>query len=258
MDSPFAFDDELQPHSFDPDEPYDWEHTGFSSDTLSLPDRPSTFFMPEPELFGGRSDSLPAPDPPSLFTSPPPKRNSGGADFNGACSDRGIVFMPRDLGFIPVPWPDRVQTFGDLVSDFFTRKSSANSRFLHKLVNALKISDENPAYFDLVGVAWIADTVFKVDKVRFARLLGIRAIDGSLFHKQGNFPSHGFVEICGAEGRAMFTAAELEGVDFDVVRLLKHEAGLFYRGNTPDVDEKCRWNGVKKAGAAAQFGQLEV
>jgi hypothetical protein len=140
-----------------------------------------------------------------------------------------------------------MQTFGELVNEFFSRKSSANSRFLHKLVNALKLTDSNPGLFELVGVAWVTDRIFKVDKVRFARLLGIKAIDGSLFHKQGNFPSHGFVEICPEGGKAMLTAKELEGIDFDVVRLLRHESERFSRGHPPNMDELCKWHGARRS-----------
>jgi hypothetical protein len=63
------------------------------------------------------------------------------------------------------------------------------SRFLHKLVNALKITELDRSNFSLVGVAWVNDNVIKVDKVKFARFLGIKSVDGSLFHKQGNSPS---------------------------------------------------------------------
>jgi hypothetical protein len=238
----------------------------FASDTFDLLYPPSPL-TPELPSFHPRSDSLPPPQCPPVFPaaslspqpsfSPRPAPASlarsaraaceeGKDDFVSACGDRSLTFEPNDLGFVPVPWPSRKRTFGDLVTNFFTRKSSASSRFLHKLVNALKIVDEDSAHYDLVGVAWVTDTILKVDKVRFARLLGIKTIDGSLFHKQGNFPSHGFVEICPADARKMLSPQELEGVDFDIVRLITHEAGEFSRGNTPDVEDKCRWKGGKK------------
>jgi hypothetical protein len=103
-------------------------------------------------------------------------------------------------------------------------------------VNALEIVVEDPAYFDLVGVAWLTDTVLNVDEVRFARLLAVRTSDGSLFHKQANFPWHGFAEICHADARKMLSPRELEGVDIDVVRLVTHEAGEFCRGRIPDIE----------------------
>jgi hypothetical protein len=117
---------------------------------------------------------------------------------------------------------------------------------LHKLYNALAITELDPAYFGLVGVAWVTDRVFKVDKVRFAKLLGIRTIDGSLWHKQGNFPSHGFVELSPADARGTLEPEQIQGVDFDIVRLVTHEANAFVRGVPPDIDDGCRWNGRKK------------
>jgi hypothetical protein len=113
-------------------------------------------------------------------------------------------------------------------------------------VNAIKIVEYNSAYFDLVGVTWVTDDVLKIDKVKFARLLGIRTIDPALFHKQGNFPTHGFVELCFDNAKKMLTAEELMGVDFDVVRLVTHEAGAFTKQSTTDAEKKCKWNGVKK------------
>jgi hypothetical protein len=237
----------------------------FASDTLDLEFPPSPL-TPELPSFHQRSDSLPPPPRPPVFpvasASPRPpvfpvasvslgrgSRAAGEAgkdEFVSACEDRSLTFEPNDLGFVPVPWPNRKRTFGDLVTNFFTRKSSASSRFLHKLVNALKIVDEDSSHYEIVGVAWLTDTILKVDKVKFARLLGIKTIDGSLFHKQGNFPSHGFTEICPADARKMLSPQELEGVDFDIVRLITHETGEFCRGHMPDVEDKCRWKGGKK------------
>jgi hypothetical protein len=135
-----------------------------------------------------------------------------------------------------------------LVQEFFRKKGSSNTRFLHKLFNALRISAVDRSHFNLVGVAWLTDRIIKVHKLAFARLLGIKTIDGSFFHKQGNFPSHGFVEIAPADGRATLSAEQLDGVDFDVVRLFVHEAGDFTRECGPDIQTKCAWvNSRRKA-----------
>jgi hypothetical protein len=50
-------------------------------------------------------------------------------------------------------------------------------------------------------VRWVTDCVFLVQKVIFAQLLGVRTIDGSFFHQEGNFPSHGFVELAFPEAQ---------------------------------------------------------
>jgi hypothetical protein len=52
-----------------------------------------------------------------------------------------------------------------------------------------EISDFDRSSFNLVGMAWVNDTVFKADKFRFARLFGIRRNRGSTnrgaFHRAG-------------------------------------------------------------------------
>jgi hypothetical protein len=173
---------------------------------------------------------------------------SSDADFDSVCSDVDITFNPRQLGFIPAHgWTDSRRHFGDLVTEFFRKKSSSNSRFLHKLYNALKIYESDPFYGEFVGVEWLTDTVIKVEKAKFARLLGIKSVDGSLFHQQGNFPSHGFVEVSPMEARKLVPPAALIGVDFDDVRLVVHQSGEFRRGCGSDIEERCRWiNGRKK------------
>jgi hypothetical protein len=188
------------------------------------------------------------------FSTPPPRRHhssrsqSSDADFDSICSDADMTFNPQQLGFIPAhSWTDSRRHFGDLVTDFFRKKSSSNSRFLHKLYNALKIYESDPFYAEFLGVEWLTDSVIKVEKAKFARLLGIKSVDGSLFHQQGNFPSHGFVEVSPAEARQLVPPDALVGVDFDDVRLVVHQSGEFRRGCGSDIEERCRWiNGRKK------------
>jgi hypothetical protein len=150
---------------------------------------------------------------------------------------------PSHLGFIPGSvWTDQQIRFSDLVREFFQRKNNVNSRFSHKLFNALRLSEANPVYAKLVGVSWLTDTILKVDKRAFARLLGVRSIDGSLFHQQGNFPSHGFVEIGAGDVKDMCPSGiDLSSIDFENVRLLYHADGIFHRGCTERDIERCRW-----------------
>jgi hypothetical protein len=169
------------------------------------------------------------------------------AEFATICESSAQMFNPREMGFIPRTfWPEREYTFGELVADFFRKKNSSNSRFSHKLYNALKIADERPFYVAFLGVEWISETVIKVDKRVFARLLGINVIDGSLFHQQGNFPSHGFVQISERVARGTLSEADLEGVDDDNVRLLTHQSGIFTRGCREDAIERCKWINTRK------------
>jgi hypothetical protein len=156
------------------------------------------------------------------------------------------------LGFIPGRfWQNQDLTFGHLVQDFFQRKNNANSRFSHKLYNALKITLEDPFYIEFIGVEWVTDRVLKIDKHVFARLLGIKIIDGSLFHQQGNFPSHGFVELAEKNALQWVTPEILAGVDFDNVRLLVHQEGIVTRNCTEEDIDKCKWISARKRNRAA-------
>lgn len=168
-------------------------------------------------------------------------------EFNEICLDADIKFNPKKLGFIPNSfWPNKDFTFGELVSDFFQRKNNANSRFYHKLYNALKITEDDQFYVEYVGIEWVSSNVLKVDKYTFARLLGIKTIDGSLFHQQGNFPSHGFIELSSQDALKYVSKEVLEGVDFDKIRLLIHQDGIFVRGCSEDKIENCKWKSTKK------------
>jgi hypothetical protein len=104
------------------------------------------------------------------------------------------------------------------------------------------MAEADPCFAKLVGVSWLTDTILRVDKRAFARLLGVRSIEGSLFHQQGNFPSHGFVEIGAGDVREMCPPGlDLSSVDFEDTRLMFHQDGVFRRGCTERDIEGCRW-----------------
>lgn len=193
------------------------------------------------QMTSNRQKSLPIPQFQSTLS---PEEQ----EFKAICQDPEVKFNPSKLGFIPRSyWPDKDFTFGELVTDFFQRKNNANSRFYHKLYNALKIVDD-PFYIEYVGIEWVNDKVLKVDKNIFARLLGIKTIDGSLFHQQGNFPSHGFVELGSQDSLRYVTKEDLEGVDYDKIRLLIHQSGVFTKNCSENTIENCKWISSKKRG----------
>ena len=153
-------------------------------------------------------------------------------EFFQICSNPKNVINASDDGFIPTKfwekWP--YPTFGWCVINFFQKKNNANSRFLFKLYNALVIDSKYPELSKYVGVTWLTDTVIRVDKRAFGRLIGIKTPDNSLFHQQGNFPSHGFENISATDVSKYCPNADLTGVDFVDVRLLRHTNGVFTRG----------------------------
>ncbi|KAK8875839.1 hypothetical protein M9Y10_006014 [Tritrichomonas musculus] len=172
----------------------------------------------------------------------PNVRLNDDTDFNLSCQESEFVINPQKLGFIPSnSWMDKEITFGYLVTSFFQKRNNASSRFSHKLYNALRLSSAHPNLTPYIGVEWITPTILKVNKYTFARLLRIKTIDGSLFHQQGNFPSHGFVELTEREAHEFLTPNQLEDVDYETVRLLRHPAGIFTRDCTGSDIADCKW-----------------
>ncbi|OHT14374.1 hypothetical protein TRFO_15304 [Tritrichomonas foetus] len=163
-------------------------------------------------------------------------------DFKKYCSEYSFVVNPFKLGFIPSnSWLNKETTFGNLVSSFFQKRNNSTSRFSHKLFNALRLSTEFPNLTKYIGVEWITPTILKVDKVAFATLLKIKTVDGSLFHQQGNFPSHGFVELTEKEATQQLSAEQLLDVDYETVRLLRHPAGVFKKDCTGNDIDELKW-----------------
>jgi hypothetical protein len=166
----------------------------------------------------------------------------GDDGFLQAINDPSLIINPQALGFVPVNlWDKKDFTFGHLVDVFFQRRNTHNCHFTHKLFNALKLSSAFPNLAPFVGVEWITSDVFRVNKRVFGRLLDIKAIDGSLFHRQGNFPSHGFVELKEKEAHGLCSPQALVGVDFDCIRLIKHQGGLFVQSSTGEDIDNCGW-----------------
>ena len=177
----------------------------------------------------------------------PPEPGSEDDIFQNICLDKTVTINPHKLGFIPSPfWPDQEIPFGDIVADFFQRKNNVNCRFSHKLYNAIQIGKLLPNMKQYAGVEWLSETILKVNKKQFARLLGIHSIDGSLFHQQGNFSTHGFSEVSLEEARNQIGEEEFNSMDLETVKLLKHVPGIFLRSATEKDLDRCKWVSSKK------------
>ena len=164
--------------------------------------------------------------------------------FEDVCSDPACLISPRQFGFIPSStWSSDSITFGTLVATFFRRRNSATSKFPYKLYNALRITEFIPDYFPHVGVKWVTDNIIWVNRESFARLLGVRTVEGGLFHQQGNFPSHGFEELSFEESERLAQQLGLGRIDLSVMRLIRHTTGLFKRDSKEADLERCKWKG---------------
>jgi hypothetical protein len=114
---------------------------------------------------------------------------------------------------------------------------------------------DDPFYIEFIGIEWITDNVLRIDKRIFARLLAIKTIDGSLFHQQGNFPSHGFIELTETTALDYIPKDLLFGVDFDNIRLLTHPDGVFKKGCIEVDIDHCRWVSSRRRTLAAIEGK---
>ena len=136
----------------------------------------------------------------------------------------------HELGFVPKnEWPPQICTLRDLQQMYFTRRNGISRRFDFKLYNALCITKAFPDAYPYVGAIWIGQNIMKVHSQRFAELLGIHAVQGGLFHKQGNFSRHGFVQVHKQSTEALALNMNLWDVDDYNVRLFTDQQNRFSR-----------------------------
>ena len=180
----------------------------------------------------------------------PPESCSEDERFLNVINDPTFTINPTEFGFIPQKfWPNQNFCFGDIVSDFFRRKNNQNCRFIHKLYNALQLTKHLPYLNFFFGVEWVSPKIIKVNKYQFAQLLGIYSIDGSLFHRQGNFVTHGFVELSIEEALEIDKNTDVSGVDLINVKLLTHKPEIFVKGVKEEDINECKWVNSRKQSA---------
>lgn len=153
------------------------------------------------------------------------------------------IIDPTELQFIPSSsWNSKLTSLQALQETYFSRKNNINRRFEHKLWNALRITTVFPQLTKLVGVCWVSDTVFKVYKHPFAKLLNISCIDGGLFHKQGNFTRHGFISMPEQVATKQLNPEQIDDVDYRDVLLLYHSQMMFTSSSTEMTISSCKWD----------------
>ena len=167
------------------------------------------------------------------------------------------IINPLQLGFLPqTGWDAKIYSLRTIRDSYFSKKNNVNRRFENKLWNALRITSVYPQLAPIVGVIWVNNNIFKVYKHAFAYLLGINAIDGGLFHKQGNFTRHGFRELTEYEAKEILKPEQLEGVDYKDVKLLTQSYGYFNANSTENTISQCRWVNPTTASRVAVYATL--
>ncbi|OHT07902.1 hypothetical protein TRFO_05006 [Tritrichomonas foetus] len=163
--------------------------------------------------------------------------------FEEACTDPHLVINPSKMGFIPSSiWSNDTISFGFLVTTFFRKRNSATSKFPHKLYNALRLSECFSDFKNLLGISWITNDIFRVDRNAFARLIGVKSVEGGLFHQQGNFPSHGFEELDFQESEKISMEYGLGHADLSTVRFIRNSHGNFNKYSTESEMENLKWS----------------
>ena len=167
--------------------------------------------------------------------------------FDLCFSNQSFVFEPKKLGLIPeVFWKGDVITFSSLVSNFFRRKNNPKCRFHHKLYNALKLTSTYPNIVPILGVEWISEYIILVHKKEFAKLLGVRTVEGCLFHKQGNFPAYGFVSPSPQDLVPILGENMRRSFDYVNCKLYIHKDKKFHKGCTEKDIEDWKWEKIPK------------
>jgi hypothetical protein len=86
-----------------------------------------------------------------------------------------------------------------------------------------------PTAYYYIGAIWLTQTVMKLDSQTFTQLLGIQAVQGGLFHKQGHFSRHGFRQVMKDTRIIEGINLDLQDVDDYLVRLFADEHNRFSR-----------------------------
>lgn len=124
-----------------------------------------------------------------------------------------LKFIPRD------EWKSTLFSIEELKKKYFARRNGPARHFNYKLTNALKITRRFPQYYLFIGVIQIRNNLIKVNSTTFGTLLGIRAIQGGLFHKQGNFHRNGFQQVPKKEVDRITLEVDIDDVDDNEVRI---------------------------------------
>jgi hypothetical protein len=113
--------------------------------------------------------------------------------------------------------------------------------FHFKLCNALLPTTNIPDIFRFVEVRWINNSVLLVDGPIFAKLLGVKRVDASLFHQNGNFHSHGFSELAYPDALVIARENGIEDLDSSRMRLMTHRTGYFTRESLEFEMQNIKW-----------------
>lgn len=145
------------------------------------------------------------------------------------------LFNPHDIGLVPQRFWSKYNmdiSITEFMNMNLQSRRNRHSRFEYRIYNILRLTLLNPELVLILGASWISDTVFWVTKNILADALNVtRCANGALFHRQGNFPCHGFIE-CKPVGQN-----EYEPIEPGYIRK-KHDLIYFTHEHfCPDMDD---------------------
>lgn len=120
--------------------------------------------------------------------------------FEDVYNDETCIINPTQIHLLPEKyWSQQspTLTFAQMVNSYFKQNRTQNSTFMLKLYNLLLISINYPILEKALGVRWVNDNVIEVSRSGLVNIFNLRenTVDGSMFHRQGNFPTHKFIEV---------------------------------------------------------------
>lgn len=120
--------------------------------------------------------------------------------FEDVYNDETCVINPTQIHLLPEKyWAQQspTLTFAQIVNSYFKQNRTQNSTFMLKLYNLLLISINYPILEKALGVRWVNDNVIEVSRSGLVNIFNLRenTVDGSMFHRQGNFSTHKFIEV---------------------------------------------------------------
>ena len=133
-----------------------------------------------------------------------------------------MEFIPKD------EWKSTYFSLEDLKRTYFAKRNGPARHFNYKLANALKITREFSNSYNYIGVVQIERCLIKVNSMIFGSLLGIHAVQGGLFHKQGNFLRNGFQQVPKQMLNKSALEINVDDADDNEVRIFRIPAKLSY------------------------------
>lgn len=140
------------------------------------------------------------------------------------------------LGFGPHTFPNPIIPFQLVFELYFRRRCGKNHPFFYKLCNMLKITSYYPEFYSILGVIWVSNQFFKVDRQTFGKTINNNSSNSALFNNSGMFIQHGFTEVQ-EQSLCNIDPKYLTDVDFNKVRILVDTKGAFTKFYIPQFSE---------------------